>query len=53
MFDLFKIAIRNLLRYRRRTLLTVSLVSIGVVSELVFISLSGSFKNKMIGQKKD
>jgi len=53
MFDLFKIAIRNLLRYRRRTLLTVSLVSIGVVSVLVFISVSGSFKNMMIGQITD
>ncbi len=53
MFDLFKIAIRNLLRYRRRTLLTVSLVSIGVVSVLVFISISGSFKNMMIGQITD
>jgi len=53
MFDLFKIAIRNLLRYRRRTLLTVSLVSIGVVSVLVFVSVSGSFKNMMIGQITD
>ncbi len=53
MFDLFKIAIRNLLRYRRRTLLTVSLVSIGVVSVLVFVSASGSFKNMMIGQITD
>lgn len=53
MLDLFKIAIRNLLRYRRRTLLTVSLVSIGVVSVLVFISISGSFKSMMIGQITD
>jgi len=53
MFDLFKIAIRNLLRYKRRTLLTVSLVTIGVVSVLVFISVSGSFKNMMIGQITD
>ncbi len=53
MFDLFKIAIRNLMRYKRRTLLTASLVTIGVVSVLVFISLSGSFKNMMIGQITD
>jgi putative ABC transport system permease protein len=53
MFDLFKIAIRNLMRYKRRTLLTVSLVTIGVVSVLVFISVSGSFKNMMIGQITD
>jgi len=53
MSDLFKIAIRNLLRYKRRTLLTASLVTIGVVSVLVFISVSGSFKNMMIGQITD
>jgi len=53
MFDLFKIAIRNLMRYKRRTLLTASLVTIGVVSVLVFISVSGSFKNMMIGQITD
>jgi len=53
MFDLFKIAVRNLMRYKRRTLLTVSLVTIGVVSVLVFISVSGSFKNMMIGQITD
>jgi len=53
MSDLFKIAIRNLLRYKRRTLLTTSLVAIGVVFVLVFISVSGSFKNMMIGQITD
>jgi len=53
MFNLFKIAIRNLLRYKRRTLLTASLVTIGVVSVLVFISVSGSFKNMMIGEITD
>jgi len=41
------------MRYKRRTLLTVSLVTIGVVSVLVFISVSGSFKNMMIGQITD
>jgi putative ABC transport system permease protein len=53
MADLFKIAIRNLLRYRRRTLLTASLITIGVVFVLVFISVSGSFKAMMIGQITD
>jgi putative ABC transport system permease protein len=53
MFDLVKIAIRNLLRYKRRTLLTASLVTIGVVFVLVFISVSGSFKTMMIGQITD
>jgi putative ABC transport system permease protein len=53
MGNLFKIAIRNLLRYKRRTLLTSSLITIGVVFVLVFISVSGSFKNMMIGQITD
>ncbi len=53
MADLFKIAIRNLLRYRRRTLLTASLITIGVVFVLIFISVSGSFKAMMIGQITD
>ena len=53
MFNLFKIAIRNLMRYRRRTLLTASLIVIGVVFVIVFISLSGSFKNLMVGQITD
>ncbi|MGB2806768.1 MAG: FtsX-like permease family protein [Sedimentisphaerales bacterium] len=41
------------MRYKRRTLLTVSLVTVGIVSVLVFISVSGSFKNMMIGQITD
>jgi putative ABC transport system permease protein len=49
MRNLFKIAIRNLLRYKRRTLLTASLISIGVVFVLTFTSVTGSFKNMMIG----
>jgi putative ABC transport system permease protein len=53
MFNLFKIAIRNLMRYKRRTFLTTSLVTTGVVFVLVFIALSGSFKNLMIGQITD
>ena len=53
MRNLFKIAVRNLMRYKRRTSLTVSLISIGVVFVLVFISVSGSFKNMMIGQITD
>lgn len=50
MYNLFKIAIRNLMRYKRRTLLTSSLVAIGVVFVLVFVAVSGSFKNMIIGQ---
>ena len=53
MRDLFKIAIRNLLRYKRRTLLTASLITVGVVFVLVFISVSGSFKAMMVGQITD
>ena len=53
MGNLFKIAFRNLLRYKRRTLLTASLVMIGVVFVLLFISISGSFKNMMVGQMTD
>ena len=53
MTDLFKIAIRNLLRYRRRTLLTASLITIGVVFVLIFISISGSFRAMMVSQITD
>ena len=48
MHNLFKIAIRNLMRYRRRTILTASLIAIGVIFVLVFVSASGSFKNMII-----
>jgi putative ABC transport system permease protein len=50
MRNLFKIAIRNLRRYKRRTLLTASLIAIGVIFVLVFVSVSGSFKNMIISQ---
>jgi len=53
MLNIFKIAVRNLMRYKRRTLLTASLVAVGVVFVLVFISVSGSFKNMMTGQITD
>ncbi|MCD6175277.1 MAG: ABC transporter permease [Planctomycetes bacterium] len=53
MLSILKIAVRNLMRYKRRTLLTTSLVAIGVVFVLVFISVSGSFKDMMIGQITD
>ena len=53
MGNLFKIAIRNLLRYKRRTLLTASLITIGVVFVLGFVGVSGSFKNMMIAQITD
>jgi putative ABC transport system permease protein len=53
MGNVLKIAFRNLRRYQRRTLLTSLLITVGVVSVLVFNSLSGSFKGMMIGQITD
>jgi len=50
MRNLFRIAIRNLMRYRRRTILTASLIAIGVIFVLVFAAAAGSFKNMIIGQ---
>ncbi len=53
MFNIFKLALRNLKRYMRRTLLTSSLITLGVVAVLLFVSISGSFKSMMIGQITD
>ena len=53
MRNLFKIAVRNLFRYKRRTLLTSLLITTGVVFVLVFISVSDSFKGMMVGQITD
>ncbi|WP_457576436.1 ABC transporter permease [Desulfomarina sp.] len=53
MCNVLKIAARNLWRYKRRTLLTSILITLGVVSVLLFISISGSFKNMMVGQITD
>ncbi len=53
MYNIFKIAIRNLMRYRRRTLLTSSLIMIGVIFVLVFIAVTGSIKGLLIGQITD
>ncbi|MBE0574715.1 MAG: ABC transporter permease [Desulfuromonadales bacterium] len=53
MGKLLKIAVRNLLRYKRRTLLTTSLITLGVVFVLVFVSVTGSFKRLMIAQNTD
>ncbi len=49
MGNLLKISIRNLFRYKRRTLLTSSLIAFGVVLVIVFGGLSISFKTQMIG----
>src|SRR4030042_2556531 len=53
MYNIIKIAIRNLLRYKRRTLLTASLVAMGIVFVLVFTAVSGSFKNLIVSQVTD
>jgi putative ABC transport system permease protein len=53
MRKLVKIAVRNLTRYKRRTLLTASLIAMGVVAVVVFGAASGAFKGMMIGQMTD
>lgn len=53
MFNIFKLAARNLRRYKRRTFLTSILITLGVVAVLLFVSVSGSFKAMMIGQITD
>ena len=53
MFKLFGMASRNLLRYRRRTLLTAMLITVGIVAVLLFVSLAGSFRHLMVGQITD
>lgn len=53
MLDVLRIAGRNLSRYRRRTMLTLLLIVIGMVAVLLFISVTGSFKAMMVGQITD
>ncbi len=53
MFNVLKIAGRNLSRYRRRTLLTLLLIVIGMVAVLLFMAVTGSFKAMMVGQITD
>jgi putative ABC transport system permease protein len=53
MLNVLKIAFRNLARYGRRTLLTSTLITLGVVAVLLFIGIAGSFKTLMIGQFTD
>jgi putative ABC transport system permease protein len=53
MTKLVQIALRNLARYRRRTLLTASLIAIGVIAVVVFGTAAGAFKGLMIGQMTD
>lgn len=53
MLNVIKIALRNLARFGRRTLLTSTLITLGIVSVLLFIAIAGSFKAMMIGQVTD
>jgi putative ABC transport system permease protein len=53
MLNIIKMAARNLRRHLRRTLLTSSLITLGVVAVLLFVSVSGSFKAMMVGQITD
>ncbi|MFH1490355.1 MAG: FtsX-like permease family protein [Pseudomonadota bacterium] len=53
MTNLIRIAGRNLSRYKRRTLLTLSLIVIGVLFVAGFMAVTGSFKTMMIGQITD
>ncbi len=48
-----KLALRNLLRYQRRTLLTALLIMLGVVALLLFVAAAGSFKQTMVGSITD
>jgi putative ABC transport system permease protein len=49
MTKIFKIALRNLFRYKRRTFLTTSLIAMGVILVISFGGIAGSFKNGVIG----
>ena len=53
MGNLLKIAFRNLYRQKRRSLLTIAIISVGVVAVLLFSALSDAFKNMIIGQITD
>ena len=53
MIQIFKIALRNLMRYKRRTLLTSMLITLGLLMVILFSGLAGSFKEMMIGQLTD
>ncbi|MCW8838082.1 MAG: FtsX-like permease family protein [Thiovulaceae bacterium] len=53
MKNILKMSFRNLLRSGRRTILTASLITIGVMFVLIYAALSGSFKSYMISQVTD
>ena len=53
MKNIIKISFRNLMRSGRRTMLTASLITIGVMFVLIYSALAGSFKAYMVGQVTD
>ncbi len=53
MKNIIKISFRNLTRSGRRTVLTASLITLGVIFVLVYAALSGSFKSYMVAQITD
>ena len=53
MKNIVKIAFRNLVRSGRRSILTASLITVGVMFVLIYASLAGSFKAYMVGQVTD
>lgn len=53
MIKVMRFALKNLLRYKRRTLLTGLLIGVGVVAVIVFVGLSSSFKHAVVGQITD
>jgi putative ABC transport system permease protein len=53
MRNVFKIALRNLARYKRRTVLVATLIALGVIAVLVFVASSNSYKSIIIGQITD
>jgi putative ABC transport system permease protein len=53
MLKVFNLAIKNLMRYKRRSLLTGLLIAFGVVAVIVFVGLSESFTRAVVGQITD
>ncbi len=53
MISILKLSARNLMRYRRRTLLTALLIMFGVVALLLFVAAATSFKQYMVGNITD
>ncbi len=53
MIKIMRLALKNLLRYKRRTLLTGLLIAVGVVAVIVFVGMSGAFKQAIVGQITD